>query len=322
MLAEITGRPKSISLPDLSLSIDDFRANTQAGTEYSNDAERLFSPEQSREIWHNYLSAKRNVSQMTRGIVQRKTLTSVSHGILTKYFPQRLYLCRLSDKIATQLYSGTSEDSWPQTQLKINELRNELCQWAENLPQDLVLQDHVASDTDPRAKIELSMYYHSVSMILYRPCLCEVIIDNESPQSREFNLNASRACVYAAMSLLELIPDYLTAHEAYQLLPWWSLLHFVSQAAAVLLLELSLGSQHCRDEVQQIVNHLRKAMWYLRCMSEESLSAFRATTIFTQLLTEVMRRHDNLDFSDILIEAPPLAGAMFEYPGAETVDFG
>jgi len=110
------------------------------------------------------------------------------------------------------------------------------------------------------------------------------------------------------MSMLAIMPDYPTAHEAYQLLPWWTLLHFVAQAAAVLLLELALDAQHLRKEVAQIVTSLRKAMSYLWCMAETSLSAYRALRIFRQLLTEVMERNENLDMTDMPTEAVPPPG--------------
>jgi len=107
------------------------------------------------------------------------------------------------------------------------------------------------------------------------------------------------------MSMLAIMPDYPTAHEAYQLLPWWTLLHFVAQATAVLLLELALDAQHLRNEVTQIATSLRKAMSYLWCMTEGSLSAYRAWRTFRQLLTEVLDRQEDLDLSDIPTEAVP-----------------
>ena len=109
------------------------------------------------------------------------------------------------------------------------------------------------------------------------------------------------------MSMLAMMPDYPTAHEAYQLLPWWTLLHFVAQATAVLLLELALDAQHLRNEVAQIVSSLRKAMGYLWCMTEDSLSAYRAWVVFRHLLTEGLQRQEEWDLTDIPTEAvtPP-----------------
>ncbi|KIW28114.1 hypothetical protein, variant [Cladophialophora immunda] len=305
LIAEITGRPKSIFLTDVTIPIDLFYSVPKEMQQFSAQIDNFRSPDASRKIWLDYLNRGRNVSQMTGGVVPWKSFASVGRGAPTSYLPQRLYLCRLSDKIASQMYTGTSEDSWFQIQRKIGNLQSELRAWADQLPPELALQGEESADIDPRSKIELRLYYHSVEMILHRPCLCEVIIEDESSRSKEFNRSSARACVHAAMSMLSLMPDYPTAHEAYQLLPWWALLHFVAQAAAVLLLELALDARHFPDEIPQVVMYLRKAMSYLWCMSEGSLSCHRAWRIFRQLLTEVLERHEELDMMDVPAEAPP-----------------
>ena len=305
LIAEITGRPKSIFLTDVTIPTETFWSISQEALHFSGQVDNFLSPEGSRKIWLDYLHAGRNTSQMTGGILPWKTFLSVGHDTATSYLPQRLYLCRLSDKVASEMYSGTSEDSWHEVQRKIGDLQTELKRWAENLPQELAIPDQEPSDTDPRTKIELGMYYHSIEMMLNRPCLCDIFIEDESERSQEFNRSSARACVQAAMSMLALMPDYSTAHEAYQLLPWWNLLHFVAQATSIILLELALDAQHFRDEIPQLTTHLRKAMGYLWCMADGSRSAYRAWKIFRQLLSEVVECHEDLDLAGIPIEAPP-----------------
>ncbi|OQV06017.1 Fungal specific transcription factor domain-containing protein [Cladophialophora immunda] len=308
LIAEITGRPKSIFLTDVTIPIDLFWSVPRETLAFSEQVDHFLSPAGSRKIWLEYLHSGSGISHMTGGMVPWKSLSSVGRDVPISYLPQRLYLCRLSDKVASHLYSGTSEDSWSEIQQKLGNLQDELRQWAGNLPQELAIQGQESAGTDPRAKIELGIYYYSVEMILNRVCLCEITIPDESAGSQEFNRSSARTCVHAAMSMLAMLPDHPTAHEAYQLLPWWELLHFVAQATAVLLLELALDAQHFRNEAAQIVTSLRKAMGYLWCMTEMSLSAYRAWRIFRQLLTEVMGRHDDLDLTDIPTEAAPPPG--------------
>ena len=140
-------------------------------------------------------------------------------------------------------------------------------------------------------------------MLLHRPCLGEVRIENETVQSQEFNRSSARACVQGAMSMLELMPDNPTAREAFQLLPWWALLHFLAQATAILLLELALEAQHFVDESNQIVESVRKAMNYLHCMTAQSLSAYRAWRVF-RITAEVSAVYDTLDLVDVPEVAP------------------
>lgn len=309
LITEITGRPKSIFLLDVTIPIDLIEQVASTTDDIQRDHDNLTSNRASKKAWLEFLGEGRYLSYaMTGGVVPWKSFASVGQGVSRQYFAQRLSLCRLSDKISSQLYTGTSGDSWSEIQHKIGDLQSELRNWAESLPTDLAIQGQGSGATDPRVKIELSMYYQSLQMILHRPCLCQVIIENESIRSQEFNRSAARACVHAAMSMLAIMPDNPTAHEAYQLLPWWALLHFVAQATAVLLLELCLGSQHFPDETLEVVNYLRKAMAYLWCITDGSLSAYRAWRIFRQLLSEVSRMYEHLDLVDIPEEAPQPPG--------------
>jgi len=110
------------------------------------------------------------------------------------------------------------------------------------------------------------------------------------------------------MSMLAVIPHIPSAHEAYQLLPFWAFLHYVAQATAVLLLELSLDGRHFPTETTEVVNSLRKAMAYLWRMTKTSLSAYRAWRIFRRLLSAVSERYEDLDVADIPEAAPQPPG--------------
>ncbi|KAK6364508.1 hypothetical protein LTS17_012131 [Exophiala oligosperma] len=315
LIAEITGRPKSIFLPDVTTPVDLFSEDLEAI--YSTQEDNYMTADESRTVWLDFLRARREISQaMTGGMVPWTSFPYLGHGVSHLYFPHRVHLCRLSDKIATQLYSGTSEDSWSQVQRKIGELQTDLRHWAESLPDELNLQSETTAVSDPRARIELAMYYHSVQMILHRPCLCEITIENQSLASQEFNRSSARACVHAAMSLLAIIPDNPSAHEAYQLLPWWSLLHYVAQATAVLLLEMAHGCQHFRAEVPEVVTYLRKAMAYIWCMTQGSPSAFRAWRMFRKLLSGIQEKAGRYDAIDIPENAPRPTSWTHEHEAA------
>ncbi|KAI1625564.1 hypothetical protein EDD37DRAFT_309214 [Exophiala viscosa] len=309
LLSEITGRPKSIFLSDVTAPTTLFAKSAETGRSQGQRKPNEMSSTDSRRVWLDFLRARREISQaMTGGLVPLTSFPLLGQGISPLYFPHRLQLCHLSDKIAPQLYSGAGDETWSEVQQKIGEMQTELRKWLEALPDELNLQSDVTVDTDPRAKIELSMYYYSVQMILHRPCLCEIVIENQSFPSQEFNRNSARACVHAGMSLLAILPDSPSAHEAYQLLPWWGLLHYVAQATSVLMLEMALDCQHFRTEIPDVINYLRKAMAYIWCMSGTSPSAYRAWRVFRQLLTAILENYDGYDTVDIPQEAPQPPG--------------
>jgi len=211
--------------------------------------------------------------------------------------------------------------SWSDVQDAVRQFNIELQQWMVRLPPSLtVLQtQQPIRSADPR--IELAMYYWSVRMNLYRPCLCDMEgrIENESKASREFNTMAAVACVDAALSMLRLMPDSPLVTEAYRVLPWWNLLHYVCQAAAILILELCLGVQHCPERISEILEGLRKAMLYLRMMSGASLSAFKAWRVCRQTMNDATSR---LGIEGDYIDAPipPGWNAAYESSLAKALD--
>ena len=181
LIAEVTGRPTLLSLADVTVPIGPFHALKPAMTTPSRRSSGSDPPAASRKIWLDFLNRTRDIPQgMTGGVIPWKSFAAVGQSASLSHFPQRLLLCRLRNKIAVEIYSGTLEDSWAEIQRKISELQTELRHWAEDLPDDLAIQSKAPAASDPRAKIELSMYYHSVQMILHRPCLCEIVIENES----------------------------------------------------------------------------------------------------------------------------------------------
>jgi hypothetical protein len=122
-------------------------------------------------------------------------------------------------------------------------------------------------------------------MILFRPCLChlEGAIPHESASSRSFNQEAAVSCVSAAQTLLALLPNQAVNSHASKILPWWSLLHYITQAGAVLILELCLKAEHMPSQVNELLGDVRKVMVWLAEMAADSPSAWRSWKIFRKL---------------------------------------
>ena len=213
--------------------------------------------------------------------------------------------------------------TWSEVQDAVRRYNIELKHWQSKLPVELTVlrpQQQMRS-ADPG--IELAMYYWSIRMILHRPCLCDLEgrIVNESRASRDFNQEAAVACVDAALGLLSLMPDSPNIGEAYRILPWWNLLHYVCQAAAVLILELCLGAQHCPSRVGEILTGLKKAISYLRMMARASLSAYKAWRVCRQLMADSASKL-GIDTMDVPSDMPQPPGwtPAYEMSLAKSLD--
>jgi hypothetical protein len=116
------------------------------------------------------------------------------------------------------------------------------------------------------------------------------------------------------MDLLTLLPDNPSDHRIYQVLPWWSLLHYLCQAAAVLSLELCLNLQHFEQaDTGMVMRHLEKAALYLRCLAESSLSAYKAWRIFQQFGTDICAKYG----ADHIQRIPELARSPHGWTDAD-----
>lgn len=302
-IVETTGRPQSIQTNQITIPLEiisdvSYRADRHGPT---NDVHVM-----SKEMWLKFLASSTDTDEDEESSVTWNQLATST--LPPAYFRHHVQLSRVSDTIGAKLYTGSAETAWSETQDLIREMEALITEWADALPAELKVDNSANKMIDPRAQIELAMYYQSLKMILHRPCLCEIKIAGESSTSRQFNQESARACVHAAMSLLNLIPDNPVAYEVRKLLPWWSLLHYICQAGAVLLLELCLDCQHFQGEAQNVIGAMRKTMSYLWCMSEESMSAYRAWRIFKGLLNEVSGRYGGDRVFNIRENAPVPSG--------------
>lgn len=152
------------------------------------------------------------------------------------------------------------------------------------------------------------MYYCSVKMILFRPFCCDIQIEGESRESADFNQIGAQRCVNAAIYMLDLMPDNPIAEKVLQVLPWWTILHYICQATAILLLELCLSMLHMQDDPFKLWLALRKGLRYLWALSPGSKSAYRAWRIFRLLVGKAVQMYSHDVFKDVPTDAPTPPG--------------
>jgi len=223
------------------------------------------------------------------------------------YLSSRVLLSKISDQILVQLYSGLQDKPWSRFQHQVDHFHKELSQWVECLPEHLRIDGSFPTEPNFRARLELNASYQSVLMILHRPGLCDIHIVRESVNSQEWNVDCARICVRAAMALIDLLPDDPRQCAVYESLPWWALLHYLCQAAAVLILELCLKTLHMPEANSDVKVRLRKSLAYIRRLGDSSLSAYSAWRNFMQLCSALPERIGYVDVDDTSSEGhrPP-----------------
>ncbi|ETI22146.1 hypothetical protein G647_06219 [Cladophialophora carrionii CBS 160.54] len=297
-MSEVLGKPPLTSLEYTTVPVELLKSASV------KDSPSDTETDDTRRLWLDFLRRRRDTSQTMRGgQVPWQNFQFIGYGPPLQHISSRARLSIISNRVMTQLYMPKLSHSWSSMQKIITGLSIQLVGWENSLPEELNLKSTIAMGTDPRAKIDLALYHQSIRMILYRPCLCHIRIPNESDYSRDFNLSGARSCVRAGVTLVDILPEDASAHEAYQLLPWWNLLHYLGQALGVFILELCLDMEHFDGVAAHLTPQVRKAMSYLWCLTAGSLSAYKAWRIFRHMLWILSLRVDSFDVVDILLEA-------------------
>ena len=300
LLSEITGRPKCIHSSAASISLDLIAEDASRPI----DHEIKMMGMNPGEEWSKFLGKAGDVALDFRGgIVPWKRCHSIGKNMSEKHFIAATKLTRVADMIEDKLYLTFENPTWHSVQTTIRGLEERLQEYQDGIMVELLASSIGTADIDPRAYLELEMALCSTRMILYRPCLCDIQIQGESTVSRDFNNRCARRCVEAALSFLELLPSDPQVAEIYQVLPWWSILHYLCQAATALLLELCLNAQHMQGDASTIITGMTKAMNYVWIMSPVSKSAYKAWAILRPLLGRAMERYKSNAFARIPNEA-------------------
>lgn len=206
------------------------------------------------------------------------------------YFECHAKLCICANEVLNRLYlAGTMSESWADVQVNIAILNSRIDTWRRKLPSVFDFTKKPRHQQFVRQRMSLGFFHYSVLIMINRPCLCRLDrkIPNQSGKANDFNRATAMKCVHAARDMLEMLPQEPNSVGLYTVAPWWSLVHYLMQAATVLMLELSFRSNHMPDKVEDIFDSAKKATDWLRSLSEENEGARRAWSLCDEMLRKV-----------------------------------
>jgi hypothetical protein len=207
------------------------------------------------------------------------------------YFIYRTQLSILSHEILTQLYCAAPvKAKWSEVQDTIRDIDSRLLKWKASLPEEFDFSNlSTQTDVFTLHRTGLSMFYNSSHMTLFRPCLCrfEGRIGNESERSKTFDSNAAITCVESARIILASLPSTSEPAMVYAITEWWNVIHYIVEAGSILMLELAYRAEHLPSQAEEILADSKKAVLWLRAMSDQSIAARKSWEIFNSLLQTV-----------------------------------
>ncbi|KAF5852443.1 hypothetical protein GGP41_007844 [Bipolaris sorokiniana] len=205
------------------------------------------------------------LSELSRlDISTRRVLETDMH---VSFLQARVKLAVIMQKALSKLYlPRASMVPWQQTQKEITSLTREIDEWvAEALPEGLGPVDFIQEHRAQCEPLLLRFHYHSARLVISRPSLCrlERRIKAQSDASATFDKNTAKTCIHAAQEITRLFPDQPDLMFIYQRSPWWCTVHYIMQAIAAFLLEMSseTGTTQEGEELSKSIDKLVRWLW-------------------------------------------------------------
>ncbi|KAK2799252.1 hypothetical protein FQN50_008528 [Emmonsiellopsis sp. PD_5] len=200
----------------------------------------------------------------------------------------------IADTMETLYSSSTSNTTWANLQEMLHKLDRRLNRWKDDVPTgELLLAAPDISTADSsfvKQQMYLTIRFYGACMLINHPCHWETqklsfAPYRQSATSKKLDEEAALRCISAARQLLRLLPADHDPAVLYQQTPWWCILHYIVQAAVVLITEISFDDPHVpNNEVDELANEAYQALQRLRALSARSTPAGQALGTLTQLL--------------------------------------
>lgn len=211
------------------------------------------------------------------------------------YFFYLVDLSLIVHSITNEVYSiDSSRAGWSQVESRIASHHKKMDYWISTLHPSFCFQD---SHGNPLSGIRspfrnsLALNYYSAQIVLNRPCLNSHALTkktgSEPSRSRIGNVTALN-CLRASLAVMALLPDQPDLAWCYEVPQWWDLLHVLTQATVILLLDISIGPVPTSvgedavpvESADLIWSRARKGLSWMHCLGRTSEAARRAFQFF------------------------------------------
>ncbi|KAF2867970.1 fungal-specific transcription factor domain-containing protein [Massariosphaeria phaeospora] len=287
ILSAITGRPSvgmesdcSVPLP-LPLSTDEINGAIIASR---------FGPQSAVYFAQEHIRSEPNAASSSS--IRMLTDTEKSSNEPTNsgsYLKHAVTMGMINQRTLVALYApSVASKSWQTVQKDIAELDEDLDAWSASLPLGLNFLQHEEEHQYTQERNALALHYYSTKILITRPCVCRLDrrIPDQTQKSRNFNQHIAETCIGAAKAISDLLPDDFQHQRVmlYKMGPWWILVHYIMQALAVLMLEVSYEAVNFPRDRHDMVPSIKKLVRWLRHTRSNNRMAGRAYDIVLQLL--------------------------------------
>ncbi|KAI4942805.1 hypothetical protein J4E91_009725 [Alternaria rosae] len=228
------------------------------------------------------------------------------------------HLNLLTQQIISNLYTQRrSTPSWDYLQQMTISLCSDLDKWAfEYIPQ-VHSEEGVSARMQQRDVFLLKLQYYRLKILTTRPSLrrIERCFQAGTDDFNSLDQSVAESCVQAARDVASLLANEPNVRILYEKGPWWTIVHNIVQALAVLMIAISCPD-HFRDTLQASVYSTRQLVTSLRSMCDTSMLASRAY----QVIYSIVKTSKPYVWADIEDAVPDEVIMVLQQPAPAKVD--
>lgn len=210
---------------------------------------------------------------------------------------------------------------------RINFYNGIMDNWLADLPDCMNLEGLKSGPSlsiNETYRVSLALHYHSARIVLNRPCLTRKrdrendIKYHISRERRDIDMN----CLHSALAMLSIFPDE-QSKTWLRYAPWWTVLHFLVQATAILLINISFDCSSRRQmshdastdstnglfsdssgviNRKAILAETKKALMWLYHLGETDASARRDFDLCKKCIRRMEWKYVDLDIDSLATE--------------------
>lgn len=201
----------------------------------------------------------------------------------------------MRDTIDNLYAPGTAHKEWAEVNIAIDSLNVKANNWLASLPAPYQFQNVCTTGPLRRQIYRLAFQFYSTRLLITQPCLQRLIHISAEVSDAPESLSGPMAeiCIQAACQLLDLLPNEPNLTWLYGIIPWWSALHYLMQAIAIMLTRLFVRTTIGTIDTNGVSSKLEKALGWLKVLSKVEISAQKAWLVSSDIISR--RKYLNLD---------------------------
>lgn len=267
-LCMITGRPTmvregacTVSLPPVE-PIDATLSKKSAGRSAASQLQGMAAEGSSGAQFDTTRRPSQTLSPIENAFFRRYLeLTDLTNDVLS-----HLYAPEIREEVSAEVHS-LIEGFDKRLIMWHNKLEDSFKMSPGELGGDVTLASYNAA---------LTLFFHTIRIIINRPCVCKI----DGRQVPEASRSAILRCMLAARKIITLLRTAPLSVLLHQSPMWWMLFHHHKRALTIIVLELAFRAEHMPSQTEELLADAKSGVeWAGKMAGTSNAAQFTCVTI-------------------------------------------